>query len=259
MSGINHWSFNQRCWQVREQRRSKAWCRKAVVEGLRCAGSCVLLELSLHWLYPSAMQFYPQLVWELSGWELAGLGYCLTLLFYLKYLALYRLAGWVAGLEGLVLPHPPCCVSRIHLCSLLWRYFYHPLAGSKNSSNLRKAAASSVCFGFVLVWHGWDKAVVVWCALNFVGVSLERWLLAPHTNWSVRLQALVSSPFFLLMCLSSIFFLSNYDVGMVFIQRIILSGFPIPLLPLLAIMYCGAQVSLHVQRLELKRRFSSFP
>lgn len=102
------------------------WSPREVAYPAVQLGLCMLyffaLEALLHYFYSSAMAYYPDIVDELDSASLLGLGICLTVLFFLKYRIIYGLGSAVAGLEGMVLPPPPKCVSRIHLCSYLWRW-----------------------------------------------------------------------------------------------------------------------------------------
>ena len=59
-----------------------------------------------------------------------------------------------------------------------------------------------------------------------------------------RLNALVSAPFFATMIISNIYFLSSVEVGSFFFSRMMFK-WPVPALPLLAIMYCGCYYSIN--------------
>ena len=65
-----------------------------------------------------------------------------------------------------------------------------------------------------------------------------------------RLNALLSAPFFAIMIISNIYFLSNVDVGNYFFLRVMFK-WPIPCLPLLGIMYCGCYYSI-IRNQDLK-------
>uniref|UniRef100_G3MRU2 Uncharacterized protein n=1 Tax=Amblyomma maculatum TaxID=34609 RepID=G3MRU2_AMBMU len=242
---------------------SQGVLRPAVQLGL-CTAYFFLLEALLHWFYSSALAYYPDLVEEMDDSSLLGLGICLTVLFFLKYRILYGLGSSMAGLEGLDLPPPPKCVSRIHLCSYLWRHFdrglylwiqryiYRPIAARGGWSLEHRLMGAAASFAFVCSWHGMDKAVVVWCTLNFLGISAElltelarkqeTWRSIEKTFFTGMrlrfLRALISAPHFLFSMFSCIFFLSNVEIGLIFLRRVIL-GYPLPLVPTLLVMYCG--------------------
>jgi len=82
-----------------------------------------VLEILLHFVYSSSMQYYPEVAENLDGWTLCGLGYALPVLFHIKYLAIYGIANSLAALDNVKLPPPPECVSRIHSNTHLWRTF----------------------------------------------------------------------------------------------------------------------------------------
>lgn len=270
---------------VSQLKKPKApWSPREVVYPTVQLGLCILyffaLEALLHYFYSSAMAYYPDIVGELDSASLLGLGICLTVLFFLKYRIIYGLGSAVAGLEGMVLPPPPKCVSRIHLCSYLWRHFdrglylwiqkyiYKPIV-SCGWTLKRRMMGAAASFAFVCSWHGLDKAVVVWCTLNFFGILTELLmeLLRNRPAWrnleekylsGMRLRCLraaVSAPHFLFSMFSCVFFLSNVDVGLVFFRKVV-CGFPLPLVPTLLVMYCGCHVSMDVMDWESKKKQS---
>ncbi|KAM7285638.1 protein-cysteine N-palmitoyltransferase HHAT-like protein isoform X2 [Ixodes scapularis] len=234
----------------------------------RCLLCFLLLEACLHFCYSSALAYYPDLVESLDLPGLLGFGLCLTLVFFLKYRVLYGFGSAVARLERIELPPPPKCVHRIHLCSYLWRHFdrglylwiqryiYQPVVAGQWTLK-RRVVGAAASFAFVCSWHGMDRAVIVWCLLNFVGVSTE--LLAGFLRgrrpwrgierryltgiWLRTARAVVTTPHFLFSIFSCLFFLSNVDVGLIFLRKVVL-GFPMPLVPLLFVMYCGCHVSM---------------
>jgi hypothetical protein len=83
----------------------------------------LVLELALHYFYSSALHFYPTLIVHFDGWALAGFGYSITCLFFLKYFVVFGCAQVLARFDQIHTPDPPKCTSRIHLASYLWRHF----------------------------------------------------------------------------------------------------------------------------------------
>ncbi|CAG2164662.1 unnamed protein product [Oppiella nova] len=232
-----------------------------------------VFELMLHLVFSQSIQFYPELTQMLSVWSLCGLGFALPLMFFVKYFIIYGSVATIAAIDGFRMPVPPKCISRIHSCVYLWRtfdrglhlwltnYFYKPIIGTQWNP-MRKVFAGFVCFLCICLWHGMDRAVVVWTSLNFFGVSAEIIAKSIHSSnhWSfvtsnlssegnTRLNALIACPFFAIAYASNIFFLSNWDVGYYFVKTLLLS-FPTPLLPTLLVMYFGCHVSIHCMRSE---------
>ncbi|KAI1303171.1 Protein-cysteine N-palmitoyltransferase HHAT [Halotydeus destructor] len=222
----------------------------------------LVLELMLHFIYSSSMQFYPEITDQMDGWTLCGFGYALPCLFYMKYLVMYGFASGVARLDGIELPPPPVCVTRIHLSSYLWRtfdrglhlwltnYIYKPLVAPSYSLKKRILAAA-LCFSFVCLWHGFDIAIITWCTINFFILSCEMFgssITERSQGHSLggyaisQIEPMASAPFFALMIVSNIFFLSNWELGCVFVKRILLTS-PVPLLPTLMVMYAGCRTS----------------
>ncbi|CAN7940176.1 unnamed protein product, partial [Ixodes hexagonus] len=265
---------NYGSFMVQLNRPQAAWTAGELCGSLLQLGRCLLcfllLETALHFFYSSALAYYPDLVESLDSASLLGFGLCLTVVFFLKYRVLYGLGSAVARLERITLPPPPKCVNRIHLCSYLWRHFdrglylwiqrqvyiYQPVVAGQWTLK-RRVVGAAASFAFVCSWHGMDRAVVVWCLLNFLGVSTE--LLAGFVRgrrpcrkleeryltgiWLRTARAVVTTPHFLFSIFSCLFFLSNIDVGLIFLRKVIL-GFPMPLVPLLCVMYCGCHVSM---------------
>ena len=56
----------------------------------------------------------------------------------------------------------------------LVRYIYIPLGGSRDRGHVRRMLNSMIPFAFILVWHGSSKNFVVWAALNWFGVFVEK-------------------------------------------------------------------------------------
>lgn len=220
-----------------------------------------VLDVLLRFVYSSAMQYYPDIAEQFDAWTLCGLGYALPCLFHVKYLAIYGLAKALAQFDGIELPPPPECVTRIHSSTTLWRtfdrglhlwltnYIYKPLVGNQWTM-FRRSVAAAVCFGCVCLWHGFNLAVVTWCALNFVCIVVEMvgGVIEQRTikSWSrdnrIRMKCLVAAPWFAIMIISNIFFLSNWELGCVFVQRTLLT-MPTALV-VTAIMFCGCRTSI---------------
>lgn len=97
---------------------------------LRTFFCALLFDLLLkRYLYSSAYLHYPHYFTSrsfLSAWGVAGFGFSLMLLFFLKYRILYGVSQAVAeevdGLEGVFAP-PPQCIAHMSTTSYLWRHF----------------------------------------------------------------------------------------------------------------------------------------
>ncbi|XP_074600317.1 protein-cysteine N-palmitoyltransferase Rasp isoform X2 [Brevipalpus obovatus] len=149
------------------------------------AGYAILYEVLTHYLFSSAVQFYPELTNMFDSWTLCGLGYCLPVLFHIKYYVLYGTAKALAEFDEIKIPPPPKCVSRIHSSTYLWRhfdrglhlwlsrYFYKPIV-LKYPSLFMNVLATFVSFFCVCLWHGMDKTIIAWCCLNFFCVVFEK-------------------------------------------------------------------------------------
>ena len=119
-----------------------------------------------------------------GAWTHYGLGFGMGIVFQLKYVVTYGISSTMAQAEQIPAPRHPKCIGRIHLYSDMWRYFdqglysflrryiYIPALGH-SSSLVRRLLASLACFVFIYAWHRVFMFVLVWSALNFLGVTLE--------------------------------------------------------------------------------------
>jgi protein-cysteine N-palmitoyltransferase HHAT len=82
-----------------------------------------ILYLWLHFIYANAISFMPWNVYQLPLSTVYGLVLCLGQYFMLKYTVIYGISATLAGAEGVEMPQPPKCISRIHLYSDMWRVF----------------------------------------------------------------------------------------------------------------------------------------
>jgi D-alanyl-lipoteichoic acid acyltransferase DltB (MBOAT superfamily) len=90
---------------------------------IRYAFWTLILEVMLHFVYSSSIQYYPEISDMFDIWTLCGLGFALPLIFFIKYFIIYGSVAAIAMIDGFHLPPPPKCISRIHSCSYLWRTF----------------------------------------------------------------------------------------------------------------------------------------
>ncbi|RWS23160.1 protein-cysteine N-palmitoyltransferase HHAT-like protein [Leptotrombidium deliense] len=231
----------------------------------------LVYDFLLHFVYCSSIQYNQLFITEMNSWSLSGFGYSLPCLFYLKYFVIYGLAGVISSLNGVHLEAPPKCISRVHLCSYLWRhfdrglhlwlstYFYKPIVNN-NWNVKRKVIATAVCFCCVAVWHGFNKSILVWSFLSFLGVIVELFVTSFLSGFGNikkkissdslrRLEAVITAPLFMFLILSNIFFLSNFDIGIHFLRTFVFS-FSTTLFIALFIMYCSCNVSIFCKRKE---------
>ncbi|RWS15907.1 protein-cysteine N-palmitoyltransferase HHAT-like protein, partial [Dinothrombium tinctorium] len=158
--------------------------RRSLLNIARYLFWALILDMLLHFVYSSSVYYNFHILSSFNAWELSGFGYALPCLFYLKYLVIYGFVGAIAAADGISMPSPPKCITRIHLCSYLWRhfdrglhlwllkYFYKPVINGQWTF-LRRVFGTAVCFACVGLWHGIDTAIIVWCLLSFMGVIIE--------------------------------------------------------------------------------------
>lgn len=125
---------------------------------------------------------------------------------------------------------------QVHLHPI--RYFYKPLNGSPTSGVLRRMFSAIVCFTMIAFWHGLHDSIIVWVTMNILLTYCDRIVaFVFKSNDAYRMKALIGSPLLALAYISNIFFLSNYEIGWMFISKI-LQGFPLPLMAILFIFFC---------------------
>ncbi|XP_023029270.1 protein-cysteine N-palmitoyltransferase Rasp [Leptinotarsa decemlineata] len=215
-------------------------------------------NVCLHFIYVNAASLQLQLIESLDSWSLYGYGYTMGQFFHLKYVVLYGLSTSIASFENIQVPNLPRCIGRIHLYSDMWKYFdpglytfllrhiYIPsITIFKN-----KSLSSLLCFCFIYVWHGLEKHILIWTALNFVGIIIESVLWPPsrknvskHTNhWERRINCLLSAPLLAVSAISSFYFFAGKEVGDVFFRRIFTDELDNTLI-LMLVLNCCCQVS----------------
>uniref|UniRef100_A0A3B3UXN8 Hedgehog acyltransferase n=1 Tax=Poecilia latipinna TaxID=48699 RepID=A0A3B3UXN8_9TELE len=217
----------------------------------------VLAEYMIHVMYMHSIHSNETYIEMLPPWALGGLALALVQFFYVKYLVLFGLPSMLATLDGLVPPKLPRCVSIMHSFTGMWRYIYVPLGGSRHGP-LSKVFSTGVAFAFVCFWHGGQDYLRYWALMNWAGVLVENAIRSLFG--SSRLHSVVEQNFSLatrrrcaaLLCafstamliLSNLVFLGGTHVGRIFWKRVFVQGWSTVAPPMLAFLYCFAQVGL---------------
>jgi hypothetical protein len=135
------------------------------------------------------------------------------------------------------------------------------------AQTLGKTLVTISIFSFVYVWHGVQDFVLRWSVLNCAGVLAENLSkqIASTTYFknkissvlSVqgqrRFDALISSPLFLMSCLSNFYFFTGMQVGNIIAERTFTDTWPYGFPFLMVALYTGAQFSIQVKNWEIKR------
>uniref|UniRef100_L7M0I5 Acyltransferase required for palmitoylation of hedgehog hh family of secreted signaling n=1 Tax=Rhipicephalus pulchellus TaxID=72859 RepID=L7M0I5_RHIPC len=240
----------------------------------------VLVEAFTHYFYSSAMSKLPWTVETLDTASLLGYGLALNFFFYLRYVFCYGFAGTLARAEGIVLPPHSKCITRLTRCTHFWRYFdrgmhlwirryvYDPLVGDRRGAAWIMLGAA-FAFAFSWLWHGMDRVATVWFVLSVLGIAAEvlaaearklravkdfeaRYLTTPE-----RLRvagAVLGSANYLLTICACIFHLADYDICLILCKRILLAGFPFPLVPVLVVLYTACYVQPDIVKWEKSTR-----
>ncbi|XP_056624385.1 protein-cysteine N-palmitoyltransferase HHAT isoform X2 [Triplophysa dalaica] len=228
-----------------------------------------LAEMMIHFMYMHAIQGNETYLEVLPPWALGGLALALVQFFFVKYLVLFGTVSLFVKLDGLDSPALPRCVSIMYSFTGMWRHFdvglykwliryiYVPLGGVRHGV-FRKLMSAALPFGFVCFWHGCHDYLQCWALLNWVGVSVEKalGLLFSHPPLhhiivrclSPRMQrrgfALISAFSTALLILSNLVFLGGIHVGRIFWKRMFVQDWSSVAVPMLAFLYCFAQVGI---------------
>lgn len=207
-----------------------------------------LLDLSFHYVYFYALQSNIEAIKSLPTLALCGGGLWMGLVFHLKYVISYGTTGAFARLDNMEPPPIPRCVARIHVYSLMWRYFdvglyqflskyiykpgYSVLSNSlKLSKFVNKLIASLATFIFIFMWHGTVWNIFVWSSLNYIGILLEytgkavsstegyKWFrtkILRSNSMENRWIAFLCSPLLALSAISNFYLLAGSEIGDLF-------------------------------------------
>lgn len=110
--------------------------------------------------------------------------------------------------------------------------FRHILIPSLNIG-LKKFIGSLLCFIFVFIWHGLERYILIWAALNFVGVVLEdrmnafyqkklknaKFMETIDENSLRRLKNLLAAPLLAMSAVSNFYFFAGKEVGDIFVEK----------------------------------------
>uniref|UniRef100_UPI003AAE46FC protein-cysteine N-palmitoyltransferase HHAT-like n=1 Tax=Centroberyx gerrardi TaxID=166262 RepID=UPI003AAE46FC len=229
----------------------------------------LIAEYMIHVMYMHSIQTNETYLEILPPWvSLSGLALALVQFFYVKYLVLFGLPSMLATLDELVPPKLPRCVSIMYSFTGMWRhfdeglyrwlirYFYVPLEGSRHGP-LYKVLSTGLAFGFVCLWHGGHDYLQYWALMNWAGVLVENGLKTLFAsscihsivhNFSAPMKrrciALLSAFSTAMLILSNLVFLGGIHVGRIFWKRVFVQGWSTIAPPMLAFLYCFAQIGL---------------
>ncbi|XP_039995817.1 protein-cysteine N-palmitoyltransferase HHAT isoform X2 [Xiphias gladius] len=240
-----------------ESYRDEPAFRYLVLRSVRIILWWCIAEYMIHAMYMHSIQSNETYLEILPPWALGGLALALVQFFYVKYLVLFGLPSMLATLDKLVPPKLPGCVSIMYSFTGMWRYIYVPLGGSRHGL-LYKMLSTGLAFGFVCLWHGGHDYLQYWAMMNWAGVLMEngfKSLFASsfihsivEQNFSAAVKrrsiALLSSFSTAMLILSNLVFLGGIHVGRIFWKRVFIQGWSTMAPPMLAFLYCFAQIGL---------------
>ncbi|KAJ4948316.1 hypothetical protein JOQ06_019852 [Pogonophryne albipinna] len=228
-----------------------------------------LAEYMIHVMYMHSIQSNETYLEILPPWALGGLALALVQFFFVKYLVLFGFPSMLASMDQLVPPKLPRCVSIMYSFTGMWRHFdaglyrwliryiYVPLGGSRHGL-LYQMLSTGLAFGFVCLWHGGHDYLRYWALMNWTGVVVENTLKSVFASSYIhsivernvspamerRCIALLSAFSTAMLILSNLVFLGGIHVGRIFWKRVFIQGWSTIALPMLAFLYCFAQIGL---------------
>ncbi|XP_064600763.1 protein-cysteine N-palmitoyltransferase HHAT-like [Liolophura sinensis] len=233
----------------------------------------VVIEFTLHYFYFHSLQGSLSVMMKVPLWGLAGIGYLHGQFFMMKYVVMFGFPACVAKVDGLNPPEGPKCISRICYYSDMWKYFdrglysfikryiYVPLGGSR-CGLVRQLTISALTFLYVFYWHGAELYLFLWAALNYLGIMLEllgakltkilgtRYLGSAMAS---RLHALCTVPLFAMSALSIFVFFGGAETGQVYFNRLLIEGYPVSVLLIALVLYCGVHVCAGISQWEQQK------
>ena len=81
----------------------------------------MVMELGYHFMYVTSLARDPYIIENVPVLTSTGLMYMLVLLFSIKYVVIYRVAGMYARLDGISPPDIPKCVLNIYTFTVMWQ------------------------------------------------------------------------------------------------------------------------------------------
>ena len=234
----------------------------------------------LYHFYAHALHWSPQLVIRLNSWALAGLIYYLIIFFIIKYVVLYGIPGVFASIEGYEAPPTPKCVLILSRFSHIWRHFdaglykfmtrhiYYSWIANAGNHFIGRIQGTVLVFTFVYVWHGVTPQVLLWAAINCLGVVLEKSgdaialmpayqrleRLLSDSNRR-RLYGLLSMGLLVPSVAALSIFLSSLENSATVGYRVFIEGFPQVTLSLMFFTYCIAHVGFEMHNWKVRRNF----
>lgn len=92
-----------------------------VLDTCRVVFWVIFTEVTLHYMYFSAMLFDSNLMSSTSLWTLSGIGYLHGQFFMVKYVSMFGIPRNIASLDNIDAPLGPKCISRIYMYSDMWK------------------------------------------------------------------------------------------------------------------------------------------
>lgn len=219
--------------------------KKTLWFGFRILFWYLFIEFILHILYFNAIMSDPDYLYLLSKDTLVTIGYAAGAMFQLKYVIIFGMPTFFAKLDKMQPLDTPTCINRITLYSKIWRnfdrglylffkeYIFLPIC-RPTFSLPRKIFGVFVSYGFVLMWHGFQRHYVIWILLNIAEIFMETIAKVLYTVPSIRawreshlsdrnfrrILAFVQLCPFAFGLYAIFYFLSDAEVGYVFVDQI---------------------------------------
>ncbi|XP_010900672.1 hedgehog acyltransferase like, b [Esox lucius] len=234
------------------------------LQGLLHLGAIITADILFHFLYILTIPTDMKLLKHASDWALVGVAYCNLVYDWVKSAVMFGVVNTVARLDHLDPPQPPKCITMLYVFSethfdrgindWLCKYVYDYL-GRRHDNVLNEAIATMCTFGVTILWLGPCQGVFLWAFFNCLGLNFELWTakllsMEPFTSlemamspaMSRRIRALFNSFNFWTIVLYNIIALNSPGFTSLVAKRLLLKGFPVTTLTVLAVTYCLVQL-----------------
>uniref|UniRef100_A0A915A7K5 Protein-cysteine N-palmitoyltransferase Rasp n=1 Tax=Parascaris univalens TaxID=6257 RepID=A0A915A7K5_PARUN len=270
---VTYTEFERQIHEREKRERQWFW---VIFFSLRITIYWTAVELMLHLFYFEAMLNDPEFAYGLPKDQFLSSGMAFGQFFHLKYVVIFGMPASFARIDNMQPPKGPVCMARVALYSKMWRkfdrglysffkqYIFIPIC-APTFSLPRKMFAVLVCYGFVLVWHGFYYHNYIWIALNIVELFLEylgkgiyaidyvrKWRESHIDDVPFRRIVAVLQMITLIPAIyGNYFFVCGPYIAHAVIQRIWVEEsitFRYPLFILLALGYIYVQIVLEIER-----------
>lgn len=224
----------------------------------------LLVNVFFHFLYILSIPTDLKFTNKLSDWSLAGLAYSNLVYDWVKAAVMFGVINTISRLDHLDPPQPPKCITMLYVFAethfdrgindWLCKYVYDFLG--EGHDNIKKELLATVStFLVTTLWLGPCDIVYIWSICNCFGLNFELWVqkffeLPPFAkleaslpeSMSRRIRGIFGAANFWAIILYNILALNSLEFAILVAKRILITGFPVSMLSIWFVTYCGVQL-----------------